>query len=109
MENVELRMQKLEEKMDDVQHEVSEFGKKLDKLYHSLVGNEIMDGALVSMNKKIDLQEREIRDMLHDKLTVEELKTIKAIVSLFTGWKLTLAVILWLLPLIAYIIEGITK
>lgn len=109
MENVELRMQKLEEKMDDVQQEVSEFGKKLDKLYHSLVGNEIMDGALVSMNKKIDLQEREIREMLDAKLTPEELKTIKAIVSLFTGWKLTLAVILWLLPLITFILKEVLK
>lgn len=109
MDNVELRMQKLEEKMDDVQAELSELGKKLDKLYHSLVGNEIMDGALVSMNKKIDVQEKEIQDLLESRLTEEELKTVKAIVSLFTGWKLSLAVILWLLPLITFIIEKVLK
>jgi predicted RNA binding protein with dsRBD fold (UPF0201 family) len=109
MENGELRMQKLEEKMDDVQAELSELGKKLDRLYHSLVGNEIMDGALVSMNKKIDVQEKEIQDLLGSRLTQDELKTVKAIVSMFTGWKLTVAVALWLLPLITFIMEKVFK
>ena len=117
-----IRMDALEKKVDGLQSHLtrvedkldrlSSVEGKLDKLIHSLVGDELMDGAIGSINKKIADSEQDINNLAgavtkltQSALTPEEHKSIRDIISFFKGWKLVFGLILWLIPLATFIFE----
>jgi len=102
--------------MDDVQSDLSRVERKLDKLIHSLVGDELVEGAMSSVNKRITEAESDLSNlsrlmgkMALNSLTPEEHKGIKDLLTFLTGWKLTLGIFVWLAPLITFIVERILK
>jgi len=102
--------------MDDVQSDLSRVERKLDKLMHSLVGDELVEGAMSSVNKRITEAESDLSNlsrlmgkMALNSLTPEEHKGIKDLLTFLTGWKLTLGIFVWLAPLITFIVERILK
>ena len=122
MTEQDFRMEALEKKVDGLQShltrvedkldKLSSVEGKLDKLIHSLVGDELMDGAIESINKKIEESEKDINNLAgavsklsQSALTPEEHKSIRDIISFFKGWKLVFGLILWLIPLATFIFE----
>lgn len=102
--------------MQEVRKDVSDVAGNLSKLTHSLVGDELRDGAILSINKRIDRTESEVRAILdsiekvEDRLlTNDEYKSLRSILTLTQGWKKTLGILIWLLPLVTLIIDKVLK
>jgi hypothetical protein len=109
-------MDKLEELMQEVRKDVSDVAGNLSRLTHSLVGDELREGAISSINNRISKTESEVKSLLEGMekfedrlLTDEEYKSLRSILTLTQGWKKTFGIIIWLLPLITLIIDKVLK
>lgn len=126
-DELQSRMKNIETEVKKLQTDFRRVETKLDKLILSLTGDDISEGALKSLSKRISEQEKDLVKKLSEQekdinnlskslvkltqssLTTDEHKAIRDLLSVFKGWKLIIALGLWLLPLVTFIIERIFK
>lgn len=116
MKGVEQEVRKLQTDFKRVEGKFDKVGIKLDKLILSLAGDDISDGALKIMSKRIQEQEKDLNNLsksvvklTQSALTTEEHKGIKDLLSMFRGWKLVIGLAIYLIPLITFIMEKVFK
>jgi SMC interacting uncharacterized protein involved in chromosome segregation len=116
MKGVEQEVRKLQTDFKRVEGKFDKVGIKLDKLILSLTGDDISEGALKTMSKRITEQEKDLNNisksvvkLTQSALTPEEHKAIKDLLSMFRGWKLIIALAIYLIPLATFIFEKVIK
>jgi Skp family chaperone for outer membrane proteins len=116
MKGVEQEVRKLQTDFKRIEGKFDKMEKKLDKLILSLTGDDISEGALKSMSKRIAEQEKDLNNisksvvkLTQSALTPEEHKGIKDLLSMFRGWKLLVGLAIYLIPLITFIMEKVFK
>lgn len=108
------RIRSVETEVKELRTDLQRVEAKLDRLITSLTGDNISEGALRSLNKRISEQEKDMNNLSKSivtltklSLTSDEHKAIKDILSIFKGWRLILGLAIWLIPLITLIIEKV--
>lgn len=92
------RMEQLEQRLGDID-------RKLDRLMSAMTGDGINAGFVGETRSDIHDLNVTLQALTDRVLTPAEMKDLRKVLSLLTGWKLTIGLLLWLAPLIALTIK----
>ena len=113
---MEDRIIKLETNFERMAGDISSLKTSVDRIERALVGDTMTTGALPDIRERctrneerIDTVNQRIDNIEIRSFKPEEIAQIKHVVSIFTGWKLVVGAILWLLPLLIFLINFIQK
>lgn len=116
-ENLSVRMEKLETKVEAIGHDMTEVKNGVKQLTDALSGDPMRPGVLHSLNQRIEANHNAISDIraLHAKdlhevqrtiqafqsalIPQDEVKKIRQVVSWFDGWKLVIGSLIILIPI----------
>jgi hypothetical protein len=87
------RMEQLEQRLGDID-------RKLDRLMSAMTGDGINTGFVGETRSDIHDLNVTLQALTDRVLTPAEMKDLRKVLSLLTGWKLTIGLLLWLAPLI---------
>jgi len=87
------RMEQLEQRLGDID-------RKLDRLMSAMTGDGINAGFVGETRKDIHELNLTVQALSQRSLSATEMHDLRKVLSMLTGWKLTIGLILWLAPLI---------
>jgi hypothetical protein len=96
------RMEQLEQRLGDID-------RKLDRLMSAMTGDGINTGFVGETRKDIHDLNVTLQSIYERVPSHTEMKDLRKVLSLLTGWKLTIGLLLWLAPLITLIIKIIQQ
>ncbi len=96
------RISQLEQRLGDID-------RKLDRLMSAMTGDGINTGFVGETRKDIHDLNVTLQSIYERVPSQTEMKDLRKVLSLLTGWKLTIGLLLWLAPLITLIIKIIQQ
>jgi len=96
------RMEQLEQRLGDID-------RKLDRLMSAMTGDGINTGFVGETRKDIHDLNVTLQSIYERVPSHTEMKDLRKVLSLLTGWKLTIGLLLWLAPLFTLIIKIIQQ
>lgn len=97
------RLAKLEDKVDNIDQRIMRMENKLDTLIAGLQGDGINRGFINDIRYISDHNTKRIENLESSQFTSEQKKKLIHMAGLFDGWKLVLAGILYILPIIMFV------
>ena len=97
-ETMATRMANLEQRLNDID-------RKLDRLISAMTGDGINTGFVGETRKDIHDLNLAVQALSERVLSHAEMRDLRKVLSLLTGWKLTIGIILWLAPLVTLAIK----
>lgn len=114
-ETLNLRMEKLESKVEAIATDMIEVKHGVKQLTDALSGDGLRQGVIAELNKRIDVNDKAVLELnqmcqyIQGRLmSTDDVKDIKAVVSWFKGWKLVIVSIIAIAPTAILIIKAIT-
>ena len=100
------RIDKLEQITTALSIDLSQIRHDMAAIRRELIGSHdgLTEGALVRLNRKIGAIEKELDDMREGSFSNDERDRILKVVSFFEGWKVVIAAIVFVAPIIVLII-----
>jgi predicted RNase H-like nuclease (RuvC/YqgF family) len=109
---MEERIQSLESKFNRMADDINGVKNAVDRIERALTGDAMTTGAIPEFRERIkecELRIANVNTRLDHQLTLTELSDTRSVISWFKGWKLVIASMLYLLPLIALILNQLNK
>lgn len=102
----EKRIEKLEEITLALSKDLSEISHNMQAIRRELVGSKdgITEGALPRINRKLESDEDRITQLEANGFTTKERDRILHVVSFFEGWKVVIALLVYIAPILALIL-----
>ena len=92
-------------RMAQVEQRLNDIDRKLDRLISAMTGDGINAGFVGETRKEIHELSVTVQALSDRSLSATEMRDLRRVLSLLTGWKLTIGLILWLAPLITITIK----
>jgi hypothetical protein len=88
-----------------VEQRLNDIDRKLDRLISAMTGDGINTGFVGETRKDIHELNLTVQALSQRSLSATEMHDLRKVLSMLTGWKLTIGLLLWLAPLITITIK----
>jgi len=103
-----LDMSELNQRMTTLEDKVNSIDAKLDRVLDSLQGNGIAKGFVNDINERTKTNEDKILRLEANGFSEKERDRILHVITFFEGWRVVIAALIFIAPLLALVIKLLT-